>query len=170
MSLRDKFGPLSHDVFLLLILLLILLPLAPRIKSKIRIKIKTSLSTGCDLIRVPLLTCGFLLRKPVSKKVGTPTGAFPAKGRTDWEPPCPDPYAGWCGTRGWLSNPQSVAGTQFAHFDAMRLGVQGLEDCFRITIDHSQEGLGWPFRFAPTLLPVLQGPNADSNDCCKSRL
>jgi hypothetical protein len=28
------------------------------------------------------------------------------------EPPCTDPYARWCGTRGWLS--QSVTGTRFS--------------------------------------------------------
>lgn len=28
------------------------------------------------------------------------------------EPPCTDPYARWCGTRGWLS--ESVTGTRFA--------------------------------------------------------
>jgi hypothetical protein len=29
------------------------------------------------------------------------------------EPPCTDPYARWCGTRGWLS--ESVTGTRFAY-------------------------------------------------------
>ena len=31
--------------------------------------------------------------------------------RVSAEPPCTDPYARWCGTRGWLS--QSVTGTRF---------------------------------------------------------
>jgi hypothetical protein len=30
------------------------------------------------------------------------------------EPPCTDPYARWCGTRGWLS--ESVTGTRFCFF------------------------------------------------------
>ena len=30
------------------------------------------------------------------------------------EPPCTDPYARWCGTRGWLS--ESVTGTRFDFF------------------------------------------------------
>jgi hypothetical protein len=38
--------------------------------------------------------------------------SYVGSSRVRAEPPCTDPYARWCGTRGWLS--ESVTGTRFA--------------------------------------------------------
>ena len=46
---------------------------------------------------------------------------------------------------------------------ACGLRLKGFEDRLRLLVHHAQQGLGWPFRFAASLLPVLKGGFIDAD-------
>jgi transposase InsO family protein len=53
---------------------------------------------------------------------GLRPASYAGLSRVSAEPPCTDPYARWCGTRGWLA--ESVTGIRFCFLDSVgRFGV-----------------------------------------------